>query len=245
MSLQGVSCSDCTPDSGPGWGSGVSLTSGHRHCLRVPAAGTWFTPLVARGRREGASAQRAILTSPRELRYLWPGRRGAEPSSLHLLSTYYVPSLVLKQQSREVRIIITPFLLEKKRAQFWVGSFVCLPFVERGRFREEGDCGSGFEPVSRRLFKSGPRAWGSSQEKAQETGQAESWSGREGLPRALESWSKSKDASSKAQGELQCRCCFSVTPTTVSLKMTRSHFSLCPGPVLLVFWGLGAKQDEL
>ena len=131
MSLQGVSCSDCTPDSGPGWGSGVSLTSGHRHCLRVPAAGTWFTPLVARGRREGASAQRAILTSPRELRYLWPGRRGAEPSSLHLLSTYYVPSLVLKQQSREVRIIITPFLLEKKRAQFWVGSFVCLPFVER------------------------------------------------------------------------------------------------------------------
>lgn len=63
-----------------------------------------------------------------------------------------MPSLVLKQQSREVRIIITPFLLEKKRAQFWVGSFVCLPFTERSRFREEGGCGSGFEPVSRRLF---------------------------------------------------------------------------------------------
>ena len=128
MALQVVSYSDCTSDSGPGWGSRVSLPSGHRHCLHVPAAGTWLTPLVTRGRREGASAQRAILTSP---------RGGAEPSSLHLLSTCYVPSLVLKQQSGEVRIIITPFLLEKKRAQFWVGSLVCLPCTERSRFQKK------------------------------------------------------------------------------------------------------------
>ena len=77
----------------------------------------------------GGQCPGAVLTSPRELRYLGPRRRGAEPSSLHLLSTYYVPSLVLKQQSGEVRIIITPFLLEKKRAQFWVGHWCVCPVL--------------------------------------------------------------------------------------------------------------------
>ena len=48
--------SDSTPDTGPGWGFRVALTSGRRHGPRVPAMGT--TPLVTRGRRGGASARR-------------------------------------------------------------------------------------------------------------------------------------------------------------------------------------------
>ena len=62
----------------------------------------------------------------------------------------------------------------------------------------------------------------------------------EGLPRALESWSESKDASSKAQRGLQRRCCFCVTRTTVSLKMTTVSW-----PSFAGIWGLGAKEDEL
>lgn len=48
--------SDSTPDTGPGWGFRVALTSRRRHGPRVPATGT--TPPVTRGRQGGASARR-------------------------------------------------------------------------------------------------------------------------------------------------------------------------------------------